>query len=70
MGTFLSNEQMTFGFDLWKSTDGVNWIPVTINGLDNPFNYGARNLFLSSNGKLYLGTANPFQDCEVWVKEP
>ncbi len=70
LGTFLSNVQMTFGFDLWKSTDGVNWIPVTINGLDNPFNYGARNLFLSSNGKLYLGTANPFRGCEVWVKEP
>lgn len=68
LSSFLLNVQTTFGFDLWKSIDGVNWIPVTINGLGNPNNYGARNLFLSSNGKLYLGTSNPFQGCEVWVK--
>ncbi|HHV71330.1 MAG TPA: hypothetical protein GXX38_01800 [Clostridia bacterium] len=59
----------TFGFDLWRSRDGIRWSPVSINGLGNPENYGARNLFLSSSGDLYLGTANPFNGCEVWVKK-
>lgn len=57
-----------FGFDLWKSRDGIHWLPVTINGLCNPYNYGARTIMSSQNGNLYLGTANPFQGCEVWVK--
>jgi hypothetical protein len=26
-------------------------------------------LFVSEEEKLYLGTANPFQGCEVWVKK-
>lgn len=60
--------QKVFGFDLWKTRDGINWIPVTLNGLGNPYNYGVRMLFLSENGNLYLGTANPFQGAEVWVK--
>jgi len=60
--------QWTFGFDLWKTRDGVNWVPVTLNGLGNPHNYGVRMLFLASNGNLYLGTANPFDGLEVWVK--
>ncbi|WP_404324025.1 hypothetical protein LG298_10300 [Cytobacillus firmus] len=61
--------RLTFGFSLWKSPDGIHWFPVTINGLGNPKNYGCRNLFVSENGNLYLGTANPFEGCEVWVKE-
>jgi len=60
--------QGVFGFDLWKTKDGIDWIPVSLNGLGNSYNYGARKLFLSENGNLYLGTANPFQGCEVWVR--
>jgi hypothetical protein len=56
------------GFDLYKSKDGIHWEPITLNGLDNPHNYGARVLFPSTNGLLYLGTANPFDGLEVWVK--
>lgn len=56
------------GFDLWKTSDGEHWVPVSLNGLGNPCNYGVRILFVSSEGKLYLGTANPFQGCEVWIK--
>ena len=26
------------GFELWRTKDGVNWQPVTINGLNNPYN--------------------------------
>lgn len=56
------------GFDLWKTNDGVHWVPVTLNGLGNNYNYGVRKLFLSDNASLYLGTANPFEGCEVWQK--
>ena len=56
-----------FGFDLWLSNNGLRWSPITINGLGNPYNYGARKLFPAKDNKLYLGTANPFQGCEVWV---
>lgn len=58
----------TLGFDLWKTRDGINWVPVSLNGLGNPHNYGVRMLYLASNGSLYLGTANPFDGLEVWEK--
>lgn len=64
----LRSWQENFGFDLWRSPDGVRWLPVSLNGLDNPYNYGLRNLFVA-DGDLYLGTANPFQGCEVWLKQ-
>lgn len=57
-----------FGFDLWRSSDGVEWTQISLNGFANQFNYGVRKLFLSENGRLYLGTANPFQGTEVWVR--
>jgi hypothetical protein len=56
------------GFDLFKSSDGIHWDTVTINGFGNPYNYGARNLYVSQENRLYLGTANPFEGCEVWIK--
>jgi hypothetical protein len=47
------------GFDLWRTCDGENWVPVTRTGFDNPFNYGCRNLISTPHG-LFVGTANPF----------
>jgi len=47
------------GFDLYRSFDGENWIPVTTNGMGNPYNIGLRTLISSPDG-LYIGTANPF----------
>jgi nucleoside-diphosphate-sugar epimerase len=47
------------GFDLWRTQDGINWIPVTQNGMGNPYNYGARTLVSTPRG-LFVGTANPF----------
>jgi len=58
-----------WGFDLWKTKNGIDWVPVTLNGLGNNYNYGVRKLFVSQKGNLYLGTANPFEGCEVWVKK-
>ena len=48
-----------FGFDLMATPDGITWTPVTIDGLGNETNWGAR--WLVDDGQyLYLGTANPF----------
>ncbi len=55
------------GFDLYVSDDGVHFKSVFLNGLNNPDNYGGRILFVDEREDLYLGTANPFQGCEVFV---
>lgn len=47
------------GFDLYRSFDGENWVPVTKNGMGNPYNIGLRTMVSSPYG-LFLGTANPF----------
>lgn len=47
------------GFSLYRSFDGASWIPVTTNGMNNPYNIGLRNLVSTPHG-LFLGTANPF----------
>ncbi|MBF0306225.1 MAG: hypothetical protein HQL41_11315 [Alphaproteobacteria bacterium] len=47
------------GADLWRSADGENWLPVTMNGFDNPYNYGIRTLQSTPAG-LFVGTVNPF----------
>ncbi|MCD6567467.1 MAG: PKD domain-containing protein [Dehalococcoidia bacterium] len=53
------------GADLWKTEDGICWEPVTLNGFDDPNNYGMRTML---NGSLLVGTANPFLGggCQVW----
>jgi ubiquinone/menaquinone biosynthesis C-methylase UbiE len=47
------------GFDLWRSSDGIRWEPITRTGFGNPYNYGVRTLVSSPVG-LFVGTANPF----------
>lgn len=47
------------GFELWRTRDGVTWIPVTLTGFHNPYNYGARTMVSTPEG-LFVGTANPF----------
>lgn len=78
-GTFgLPEEQMAqmqemiapfAGADLWKTSDGVTWEPVSVDGFGNPHNYGFRTMV---SGSLYVGTANPYagQGCEVWAGLP
>jgi len=60
------------GFELWRSADGENWVPVSRRGMDNPYNFGGRTLVSTPHG-LFLGTANPFgpevavrQDPKAW----
>ena len=47
------------GFDLYRSNDGENWLPVTVNGFENPYNMGLRTLESTPYG-LFVGTANPW----------
>lgn len=47
------------GFELWRTADGENWLPVNKHGFGNPCNIGIRN-FVSTNWGLFVGTANPF----------
>jgi hypothetical protein len=54
------------GFDLWKTRNGFQWFPVSLTGFDDPFNIGART-FQSTPAGLFVGTANPFFGCQVWL---
>ena len=47
------------GADLYRSRDGENWIPVTTQGFDNPYNYGIRTIQSTPHG-LAVGFVNPF----------
>jgi hypothetical protein len=47
------------GFDLYRSFDGENWVPVTTNGMHNPYNLGLRTMISTPSG-MFLGSANPF----------
>lgn len=47
------------GFDLYRTYDGDNWVPVTTSGMSNPYNIGLRTLISTPHG-FFLGTANPF----------
>ena len=54
------------GFDIYMSNDGVNFNAVSLDGLGNGNNYGGRMVLEDSEGNLYVGTANPYDGCEVF----
>lgn len=62
----LKNKEDTLGFDFYVSEDGINFSPICIDGFENPYSYGIRNIFIDDDNNMYLGTANPFQGCEVY----
>jgi hypothetical protein len=57
------------GFDLWKTQDGVDWRLVSRTGFGDSFSYGVRNLQSTPFG-LFLGTANPFYGCRLFLGQP
>ena len=52
------------GFELYRSFDGENWLPVTVNGMNNPYNAGLRTMVSTPIG-FFLGTANSFGP-KIW----
>lgn len=59
------------GCDIYYTSDGVNWTPLTRDGFRDPFNYGARVLLPSTIAAhpLYVGMANPFYGAQVFDVE-
>ncbi len=58
------------GFDIYFTSDGINWEPLTRDGFGDQFNYGGR-VMKATRSEMYVGTANPFYGCQVWkVYEP
>ena len=63
------------GADLYKTINGVHWVPVTTNGFDNYMNFGFRRLLslrLDDIEGLVIGTANaytghPLGGCEILI---
>ena len=55
-----------WGFEIFKTADGENFEPVTIDGFGDKYNYGARTLLSTDNG-LYIGTANPFYGAQLFL---
>ena len=47
------------GYDLWRTRDGENWVPVTRCGFENPYNHGVRNILSTPHG-VYVGSSNQF----------
>ncbi|MCX5849253.1 MAG: hypothetical protein NTW65_07365 [Deltaproteobacteria bacterium] len=54
------------GCDVYYTSDGINWSPLTRDGFGDEFNYGAR-IFLPTADMLYIGTANPFYGAQVYA---
>lgn len=59
------------GCDIYYTSDGVNWTPLTRDGFGDPFNYGARVLLPPTVAAhpLYVGMANPFYGAKVYTVE-
>jgi len=53
------------GADVFVTDDGVNFSPLTLDGFNDPFNYGVRTLKATSEG-LMAGTANPFYGFNIY----
>lgn len=55
-----------WGFDMLKTSDGVNFEVVTNDGFGDPYNYGGRSMVSTPYG-LYVGTANPFYGAQLYL---
>jgi hypothetical protein len=53
------------GFDLYASTDGMHFTPVTMDGFGDEFNFGVRTMASTSEG-LFIGTANYYYGLQIW----
>ena len=56
----------TWGFDIVRTKDGVNFEVVTNDGFGDKYNYGCPS-FLSTDEGLYIGTCNPFYGAQLYL---
>jgi hypothetical protein len=61
-----TDEARRGGFDVWRTKDGINWVPVILDGFGDWDNYGIRGMKSSPWGFL-LGVANSVDGFEVWL---
>ncbi len=54
------------GFDLWRTRDGIAWVPVVLDGFGDHDNYGIRNM-LSTQWGFVIGVANAVDGFEVYL---
>lgn len=55
------------GFDLYYTSDGLNFTAVTTNGFSDKYNYGGRTVKVKgADDAIFIGTANPFYGAQVW----
>ena len=55
------------GFDMYVTSDGVNFETLTTSGFGDPYNHGLR-VFAVTNQGLCLGTANPVYGTQLWIQ--
>ncbi|MEA3337600.1 MAG: hypothetical protein U9R25_17020 [Chloroflexota bacterium] len=54
-----------YGFDLYETTDGRQFAPLTTSGFGDKFSFGIRS-FASGPAGLFVGTANSWYGLQVW----
>jgi hypothetical protein len=52
------------GSDLWRTRDGITWVPVNLDGFGDWDNYGIRNM-MSTQWGLIVGTGNAIDGFEL-----
>ena len=55
------------GFDMYVTSDGVNFETLTTSGFGDPYNHGLR-VFAVTNQGLCMGAANPFYGTQLWIQ--
>lgn len=58
-----------YGFDLYQTTDGQNFEPLTINGFDDQFQIAVRTFATTPHG-LFLGTGSYWYGLNIWQYVP
>jgi hypothetical protein len=57
------------GFDLYESSDGYYFVPITLNGFGDKFQVGLRTLASTPYG-LFLGTVDYWYGLRIWQGTP
>jgi len=61
-------QNVTTGVQIWRTSNGVNWEPVNVDGLGDSNNwYIWLGAMVEYNNRLYIGTTNQANGGEVWL---